>query len=121
MECIMYMYAFKITYPKTFWMLRGNHECRHLTAYFNFRDECVYKYDEELYELIMKSFDSLPISATVNGKFLAVHGGLSPDVNNLQDIKDINRFQEIPRKGAFCDLMWSDPFVEEEEEEDKKT
>jgi len=117
MECILYLYAHKITFPKTFWMLRGNHECRHLTSFFNFQDECLYKYDSELYDLIMWSFDCLPISATVNGKFLACHGGLSPDIKTLKDISDINRFQEIPRQGPFCDLMWSDPYPEDEEEE----
>lgn len=86
-------------------MLRGNHECRHLTGYFNFREECVYKYDEELYWVIMDSFDCLPISATINGKFLACHGGLSPDIGCLEDISSIDRFQEIPREGPFCDLM----------------
>ena len=39
-EVVFYLFAHKVTYPKSFYMLRGNHECRHLTAFFNFRDEC---------------------------------------------------------------------------------
>jgi serine/threonine-protein phosphatase 2B catalytic subunit len=61
-------------------MLRGNHECRQLTSFFNFKQECDVKYDEEIYERVMDSFDSLPIACVINDKFLAVHGGISPDV-----------------------------------------
>jgi len=61
----------------------------------------------------MDSFDCLPISATLNGKFLACHGGLSPDINTLEDISSIDRFRDIPREGPFCDLMWADPVAEE--------
>jgi len=118
-ECVFWLYALKITFPKTFWMLRGNHECRHLTSYFNFKDECLYKYDEELYIAIMDSFDCLPISGVINEKFFACHGGLSPDIALLSDINDINRFQEIPTKGPFCDLMWADPVAEEEENQEE--
>lgn len=40
---------------------------------------------------------------------LCVHGGLSPDIKTLDQIRTIERNQEIPHKGAFCDLVWSDP------------
>lgn len=40
---------------------------------------------------------------------LCVHGGLSPDVRTLDQIRAIDRNQEIPHEGAFCDLVWSDP------------
>lgn len=36
--------ALKLSFPKTVFMLRGNHECRQLTSFFNFRKECyIYK------------------------------------------------------------------------------
>lgn len=38
-----------------------------------------------------------------------MHGGLSPDIKTLDQIRTIERNQEIPHKGAFCDLVWSDP------------
>lgn len=45
----------------------------------------------------------------IDGKVLCVHGGLSPDTPALDNIRLIDRGQEIPHEGAFCDLMWSDP------------
>ena len=49
----------------------------------------------------MACFDNLPIAATINGKFLCCHGGLSPDISTLGDIEDLDRFQEVPREGPF--------------------
>jgi len=39
-EVLLLVLALKITFPKTVYMLRGNHECRQLTSFFNFRKEC---------------------------------------------------------------------------------
>lgn len=57
----------------------------------------------------MDLFDALPIAALVNNKFLCIHGGISPDIKNIEDIKKIDRFKQIPKSGTFCDLMWADP------------
>lgn len=117
-EVVFYMYGLKLVYPKTMWMIRGNHECRQLSSFFNFKDECIYKYTEELYDEIMKSFDNLPLAAIINKSFFCVHGGLSPDVTKIEDIANINRFREIPREGSMCDLVWSDPYEEDNPEKE---
>lgn len=79
-ECLILLCALKVAYKKHIWLLRGNHECRQLTTYFNFKNECEVKYDLEIYSLIMTLFDSLPIACIVNDKFFCVHGGLSPQL-----------------------------------------
>jgi serine/threonine-protein phosphatase 2B catalytic subunit len=89
--------------------LRGNHECRQMTAFFNFRIEVLTKYDEETYNLFMDTFDVLPIGWLVNSKFLAIHGGISPDLKTLDDLNNIKRAKEPPRTGLFWDILWSDP------------
>lgn len=48
-------------------------------------------------------------SQLIDEQVLCVHGGLSPDIKTLDQIRTIERNQEIPHKGAFCDLVWSDP------------
>lgn len=114
-ECALYLFALKIRYPSTFWLLRGNHECRHLTMYFNFKEECLHKYNEAVYDAFQYCFDALPLAAMVNGNILCVHGGLSPDVKNVDDINLIDRFREPPTSGAMCDLLWSDPMDHSDE------
>ena len=116
-EVVAVLFSLKIKYPKQVRMLRGNHECRQMTSFFNFREECEYKYDIGVYNAFMDSFDNLPLAATINGKFLCVHGGLSPDLGNVKAITKINRFTEPPKEGLLCDLLWSDPLEPKEGEQ----
>ena len=51
----------------------------------------------------------MPVAAIIEGKIFCVHGGLSPLISTVDQIRLINRKQEIPHEGAYCDLMWSDP------------
>lgn len=108
-EVLLLLYALKLNYPTSVFLTRGNHESRQLTSHFNFRSECLNKYDLEVYNTIMESFDKLPLACIINKKFLAVHGGISPSLEKLSNITSLCRFCEIPRKGLLCDLLWSDP------------
>ena len=113
-EVILLLYCLKINFPTTIFMIRGNHECRGMTTIISFRKECLKKYDLEVYEAFMDSFDCLPMACLLNNNFLALHGGLSPDMVTIKDISLMNRFMEPNRSGLQCDMLWSDPIDSEE-------
>jgi serine/threonine-protein phosphatase 2B catalytic subunit len=81
-EVLIYLFCLKINFPNEVVLLRGNHESRAMTEHFTFREEVLIKYDEdsELYDYFMEAFDAMPVSADVNGDYLCMHGGVSPDL-----------------------------------------
>jgi serine/threonine-protein phosphatase 2B catalytic subunit len=91
-ECMAYLLCLKINFPSHIKMLRGNHESRSMTEHFTFREECLNKFDEEVYEAFMDLFDTLPLAVEVNDDYLCVHGGISPNLDNVHDINKVNRF-----------------------------
>lgn len=81
-----------------------------MTQVYGFYDECLRKYGNACaWRHCVEVFDCFNLSAIIDSKVFCVHGGLSPLVRTIDQIRTINRFQEIPHEGAYCDLVWSDP------------
>lgn len=100
----------KVRHPAHMTLIRGNHESRQITQVYGFYDECLKKYgNANPWKYCTEVFDYLTLSAIVDNSIFCVHGGLSPDIKLLDQIRMINRIQEIPHEGAFGDLVWSDP------------
>ncbi|CAN1812489.1 Phytochrome-associated serine/threonine-protein phosphatase [Linum perenne] len=116
LEVFTILLLLKARYPANITLLRGNHESRQLTQVwslflvYGFYDECQRKYgNANAWRYCTDVFDYLTLSAIIDGTVLCVHGGLSPDVRTIDQIRVIERNCEIPHEGPFCDLMWSDP------------
>jgi serine/threonine-protein phosphatase PPG1 len=109
-ETISLLACLKLRYPSRIYLLRGNHESRQTTQVYGFYGECLRKYGSpNVWKYFTDMFDYLTIAALVEQKFLAVHGGLSPQIVSLDQIRVLDRFKEIPHEGPLADLMWSDP------------
>ena len=109
-ETLTLLLCLKYKYPACITLLRGNHESRQITQVYGFYDECLRKYgNASTWRHCVQCFDTFGLAAIIDEQVLCVHGGLSPDVRTLDQIRAIDRNQEIPHEGAFCDLVWSDP------------
>lgn len=109
-ETFTFLMLLKARYPANITLLRGNHESRQITQVYGFYEECQRKYgNANAWKYCTEVFDYLNVAAVIDGRVLCVHGGLSPDIITLDQMRLIDRKQEIPHEGSFCDLMWSDP------------
>jgi serine/threonine-protein phosphatase 4 catalytic subunit len=109
-ETFLLLLALKVRYPDRITLIRGNHESRQITQVYGFYDECLRKYGSiNVWRYCTEIFDYLSLSAIVNDRVFCVHGGLSPSVSTLDNIRIIDRKQEVPHDGPMCDLLWSDP------------
>lgn len=108
-ETICLLLAYKIKYPENFFLLRGNHECDSINRLYGFFDECKRRYNIKLWKKFIDCFNCMPVAALINDRILCMHGGLSPDLISIDQIRKIQRPQNVPDTGILCDLLWSDP------------
>lgn len=109
LETILLLLCYKIKYPENFFLLRGNHECANVTRVYGFYDECKRRSNIKTWKTFIDVFNTLPIAAVVASKIFCVHGGLSPSLTSMDDIKRIQRPTDVPDYGLLNDLLWSDP------------
>ncbi|XP_055814625.1 serine/threonine-protein phosphatase PP2A catalytic subunit-like isoform X2 [Solanum dulcamara] len=81
-----------------------------ITQVYGFYDECLRKYgNANVWKIFTDLFDYFPLTALVESEIFCLHGGLSPSIETLDNVRSFDRVQEVPHEGAMCDLLWSDP------------
>jgi serine/threonine-protein phosphatase PP1 catalytic subunit len=108
LETICLLLAYKIKYPENFFILRGNHECASINRIYGFYDECKRRYNIKLWKTFTDCFNCLPIAAIIDEKIFTMHGGLSPDLNSMEQIRRVMRPTDVcspllpPPKTSLC-------------------
>jgi serine/threonine-protein phosphatase 4 catalytic subunit len=96
-ETFLLLLALKVRYPDRMTLIRGNHESRQITQVYGFYDECLRKYGSvNVWRYCTEVFDYLSLSALIEESVFCVHGGLSPSITTLDQIRTIDRKQEVP-------------------------
>ncbi|EAY19562.1 Ser/Thr protein phosphatase, putative [Trichomonas vaginalis G3] len=114
-ETILYLMCLKILFPDFVTMIRGNHEFIRVCKVYGFYEECVSRMGEDsgeiFFDLITSTFPFLPLGAILPNRIFACHGGISSHINNIDDIKSIDRFDIInfDSNQIVSDLVWGDP------------
>jgi hypothetical protein len=92
----------QVKHPDRITLIRGNHESRQITQVYGFYDECLRKYGSvNVWRYCTDIFDYLSLSAVINNSVFAVHGGLSPNINTLDNIRLLDRKKEA----CICSLI----------------
>lgn len=111
-ETVCLLFAYKIKYPENFFMLRGNHEEKNVGLMGGFYDECKRKYNNSansVFNRFNTVFNYMPCAAIIDDAIFCTHGGISPELKSMDDIRNIKRPCEVGERGLLCDLLWSDP------------
>ena len=109
-ETITLLLCYKIKYPNNFWMLRGNHETKFVSQNYGFLDECSQRYSPNLWTKFTDVFEYMPLAAVISDRIFCVHGGLSRELRDLDQIRSIPRpLTSAGETELVVDLLWSDP------------
>lgn len=108
-ETILLLLCYKIKYPRRMYLLRGNHETTMVGRVYGFFDECKRRHSSKLWGYFQDCFDCMPVAAVIGKRIFCVHGGISPVLDNFDQIRELKRPIQADQSELLIDLLWSDP------------
>ncbi|TPP62872.1 Serine/threonine-protein phosphatase [Fasciola gigantica] len=118
-ETVALLFAYKLRYPKSIYLLRGKHECGRVAKFYGFYDECLKRFTQRLWNAITDVFNYMPVVAIIDNRIMCVHSGLSPlfqqmDVRGLNNLKlfikkSITLPAELEANRLLMHFVWSEP------------
>ena len=108
LENLLFLLAKANEFPKTLFLLRGNHETPEMNKWYGFYEVVKARYGAEFYDLFSSLFSQLPVSAVMNEMFLAVHGGIATSLGSVRQLADLPKGVVTPT-GTYAEILWNDP------------
>ncbi|KFD46485.1 hypothetical protein M514_12627 [Trichuris suis] len=110
LETIMLLLLYKIRYADEVFLLRGNHEFENLNSVYGFKAEILRRYeDANVWKQFNETFNWMPLAALIKRRILCMHGGISMELTNWDQIRCLPRPMSFPVDAVSTDLMWADP------------
>lgn len=118
LEVIFYLFCCKLmSTKKSYALIRGNHELRPIQQAFTFHRECIEKLGPglgvQIWTLINKCFDNMPVAALIDQHIFCCHGGIPMSTPSIQDIYKVPTPLHDPENQSplAWELMWNDPLT----------
>ncbi|CAI5452602.1 unnamed protein product [Caenorhabditis angaria] len=110
-ETILLLFSYKMILPNHFFLLRGNHESPSINRVYGFLEECVRRFKNvKVWNAFQDTFATMPLSGLVADRILCMHGGLSPKLKSVEQLRRLKRPLYQPENGTLeIDILWSDP------------
>jgi len=69
------------------------------------------RHNIKLWRTFTQCFNCLPVAAIISKKVFAMHGGLSPDLQSMEQIVRMARPTDVPETGTFMTTTRIKPYV----------
>ncbi len=101
--------ALSLLYPDRVTIIRGNHESREIAQVYGFYNAVNREYGRDLFREYCRFFEVIPLAACSTSGIFCCHGGIPEELESLDQLQSIDRFDENFRNDIVFQMVWNDP------------